>query len=524
MACCALLIACGGGGGSSSRATPSTPVTPPASDFDQGIFRDSSVYANACAVPRGEGSADVQGTAEDENNWLRAWSHDLYLWYGEIVDEDPAAYGTTAYFDLMKTFALTPRGRPKDKFHFTYDTEEWQQLSQSGIAAGYGADIQLLQPAPPREVVVAYVEAGSQAAAAGLKRGTRILFVDGIDVINDGTQAGTAALNAALFPADVGATHAFEITDFDGSNPRTVELTSARITQNPVPITSIGVEPAVSNAPVPSTGYLLFNSHIATAEQRLLLAVESFAAANVQELVVDLRYNGGGFLDIANELAYMIAGPNATQNTFFGETQFNDKHTNVNPVTGQDLQPEPFHSTAQGYSVAAGTPLPSLGLPRVFILTSGGTCSASEAVINALRGIGIAVILIGDTTCGKPYGFYPKDNCGTTYFSIQFRSVNNAGFGDYADGFIPTIQPVEAFEVTGCRVDDDFSRALGDPQEALLATALGYIAEDSCPQASAGTTRAGKSVGIGSMGATQTTVDQSGSRLIKPPRMPGTVR
>ena len=174
--------------------------------------------------------------------------------------------------------------------------------------------------------------------------------------------------------------------------------------------------------------------------------------------------------------------------------------------------------------MAAGTPLPSLGLPRVFILTSGGTCSASEAVINALRGIGIAVILIGDTTCGKPYGFYPKDNCGTTYFSIQFRSVNNAGFGDYADGFIPTIQPVEAFEVTGCRVDDDFSRALGDPQEALLATALGYIAEDSCPQASAGTARAGKSVGIGSMGATQTPVDQSGSRLIKPPRMPGTVR
>ena len=58
------------------------------------------------------------------------------------------------------------------------------------------------------------------------------------------------------------------------------------------------------------------------------------------------------------------------------------------------------------------------------------TCSASESIINGLRGVNVQVIQIGSTTCGKPYGFYPEDNCGTTYFSIQFKGVNAAGFGE----------------------------------------------------------------------------------------------
>jgi hypothetical protein len=73
----------------------------------------------------------------------------------------------------------------------------------------------------------------------------------------------------------------------------------------------------------------------------------------------------------------------------------------------------------------------------VFVLTSADTCSASESIVNGLRGAGVTVHLVGSTTCGKPYGFYPQDNCGTTYFAIQFQGVNFLGFGDYADGFTP---------------------------------------------------------------------------------------
>ena len=81
--------------------------------------------------------------------------------------------------------------------------------------------------------------------------------------------------------------------------------------------------------------------------------------------------------------------------------------------------------------------MPTLNLATVYVLTGAGTCSASEAIINGLRGVGVQVIEVGSTTCGKPYGFYPQDNCGTTYFSIEYKGVNDMGFGDYTDGFSP---------------------------------------------------------------------------------------
>ncbi len=115
------------------------------------------------------------------------------------------------------------------------------------------------------------------------------------------------------------------------------------------------------------------------------------------------------------------------------------------------------------------------------MITTDSTCSASEAVINALRGIDVEVVQIGSATCGKPYGFYPTDNCGTTYFTIQFQGVNAKGFGDYADGFIPSSSPNFDFELPGCTVSDDFSAALGDPEEAMLSTALAHSATGSCP-------------------------------------------
>src|SRR4029453_5362330 len=123
----------------------------------------------------------------------------------------------------------------------------------------------------------------------------------------------------------------------------------------------------------------------------------------------------------------------------FELTQFNDKHRSVDPVTNQQLSPPPFIDKSPGLApgLDQGLQLPTLNLARVFILTGPGTCSASEAVMNGLAGVDVDVIQIGATTCGKPYGFYPEDNCGTTYFSIQFQGVNHKGFGDYADGFVP---------------------------------------------------------------------------------------
>ncbi|HCA75021.1 MAG TPA: peptidase, partial [Alteromonas sp.] len=223
---------------------------------------------------------------------------------------------------------------------------------------------------------------------------------------------------------------------------------------------------------------------IRTAQYDLIDAFDGFIDENVTELVIDLRYNGGGLLSLASQLSYMVAGPAQTNNAYFETLQFNDKSPNRDPVTGNVIQPTPFYSNEIDYNAGRllSAVLPSLSLTRVFVLTTGSSCSASESVINALRGIDVEVVQIGSTTCGKPYGYYPTDNCGTTYFSIQFQGINYKGFGDYADGFIPTETPNYGYEVPGCAVDDDFSHPLGDPAEGMLSTALAYAETGSCPQ------------------------------------------
>lgn len=477
----ASLAACGGGGGGAA-ASPSPP-----GGWVAGQFLPAASFADRCAAPRtgldssGRPFPDIQGTVLDENNWLRSWSNHLYLWYDEITDRDPSGFtDPLTYFDLLKTTSTTASGNPKDRFHFTFGTAEWLSLSQSGVSAGYGFELAILRGSPPREIVIAFTEPSTPATAPGvdLARGARIIGVDGFDAVNGNTQAVVDALNAGLFPRNIGETHQLDVRDLGSQVTRSVSLTAAEITSTPVQ--NVGTVMSPSGATV---GYLLFNDHIATAEAALKDAVETLAAASIEDLIIDIRYNGGGFLAIAAELAYMIAGDAATVGRTFEELQFNDKHPTTNPVTGAPLGPLPFADT----TVLADTPepLPTLDLPRVFVLTGPDTCSASESIINSLRGIGVEVIQVGSGTCGKPYGFYPDDNCGTTYFSIQFRGINAAGFGDYADGFRPADASTGTdTELPGCSVDDDFDHALGDPAEALLATALMFRDGNTCPPAS----------------------------------------
>jgi hypothetical protein len=229
--------------------------------------------------------------------------------------------------------------------------------------------------------------------------------------------------------------------------------------------------------PTGKVGYVQFNDHIPTAEPELIAAFTTFASEDVADLVLDLRYNGGGLLAMASEVAYMIAGPAATAGRTFEQLRFNDKHTSINPVTGAALTPIPFYDTS-----STGQPLPTLDLPRVYVLTGSTTCSASESIINGLRGVNVEVIQIGSTTCGKPYGFYPTDNCGTTYFTIQMKGVNAAGFGDYGDGFSPenTFSGIGE-RLPGCSVRDDFNDRLGDASEDRLAAALNLRDGGACP-------------------------------------------
>jgi len=472
----ATLAACGSsGGGEGSSGLPSgggggsTTWTP-------NVFLPSSTYDKLCANPRA-GTTDQRGTVADENRWLRSWTNELYLWYGEVTDRDPNAYSDPLdYFDLLRTTATTPSGADKDKFHFTYDTAVWQALSQGGTEAGYGAEFAILAGSPPRRIVVAFTDAGSPAASQ-LARGDEVLQVDGVDAVNGGTQANVDVLNAGLFPDSVGESHTLVVRNTAGVQ-RSVTLTSATITHVPVPVVT------TFSTGSGAVGYIQFNDHIATAETPLMNAITQLKTANVTDLILDLRYNGGGYLDMASEVAYMIANPTLTSGQTFEKIVFNDKNPSRNPVTGETLTPTAFHTTTQGFQGSAGRALPNLGLDHVYIIVGPGTCSASESIINSLRGVGVQVYLIGSTTCGKPYGFYPTDNCGTTYFTIQFKGENAANFGDYTDGFSPANTVNDAgTTVAGCSVADDFTHPMGDVAEGRVAAALSFRASNNqtCP-------------------------------------------
>jgi carboxyl-terminal processing protease len=473
-----ILLAIGGCGGGESGGGALT--------YTPGVYPPSATLAARCENPRrgtdprtGERWPDRAGSALHEKHFLRSWTNELYLWFNEVPDRDPANTGGSnggvkEYFAQLKTTGLTGSGRPRDNFHFTYDTEEYRRLSEAGLVLGYGISWKVVNPVPPREIVVEYVQAGSPAAAGGIERGDTLLKVDGINVVTNNTQVGVNTFARAAFEPDAGSSHAFEFIRRGSTDTTGVRLTAAQVAMDAVPL--VDVLEVGRNV-----GYLLFNDHSAIAEAQLFHAVGYLADAQVDELVLDLRYNGGGFLDIASELAYMIAGPAATAGRTFERLQFNSKYPTHHPLTGAPLAPLPFHATARNFSMAAGTPLPTLNLDRVYVLTSPLTCSASESLINGLRGIGIQVVQVGDTTCGKPYGFYPADNCGTTYFSIQFRGVNDLDFGDYVEGFSPsrfTGEPMA--NLPGCPAADDLTQLLGDPAERQLATALAHLQDGTC--------------------------------------------
>lgn len=474
----ACLAGCGGGGGEPGIAN-SSGIAPSSQSMQQ------------CSPDNTYASAGLQtGSLAIEKQWLRSYFDEAYLWYDEVpvVDASAAPYtgevytALNGYFQALKTEAVTDSGARKDKFSFTYPTAQWIALSQSGVVAGYGFEpvfgsLEVNAQTPRRNIRIAYVEAGTEAASKALRRGDQIVSVDGVSA-DDSTPAGIAVLNAAIFPTAIGAAHNWVFARTGAANFN-LTLTTANITKNPV--LSYSVVTALDGRKV---GYMVFNDHLATAEAQLVNAVSYFQAQAVSDLVLDLRYNGGGYLYIASELAYMIAGPTRVQGKVFEQLGYNNKR-GAGTAT-------PFYTNSTG-----GAALPTLSLPRVYVLTQGDTCSASESVINGLRGVDIDVRLIGGTTCGKPYGFTAKDNCGISYFPIEFKGVNAKGFGDYPDGFIPAGSGGTG--VPGCSVADDLTHALGDPTEAMLATALGYRSSGVCPALSVGIDRvqsAGRSTAI----------------------------
>jgi len=483
-----LLSACGGGSSNSASSTPppvlttATPTTvssaPAVPDFVANQFPPSSQLQALCEIVRtdtdlnGNRRPDQQGELLHELFWLRSWMNETYLFFDQVMDRDPNDFTDVAtYFDEL---LVAP---PTDRFSFLETTQDREARVSGAPVFGYGAAFARLSNQLPRDWRVSFTQAGSPAEAGGLTRGARILTIDGVDFLNGNTPTDIDAINAGLFPTTVGESHIFGLRYPDGTESNiTIESTSLAI--EPVNVVDVIAQGSRN------VGYLHFNSFgTTTGQAQLIEAFETFSTAQIDDLVLDLRYNGGGFVDLAAQLGYMIAGTQSINQVFIS-TEFNSRNPSRNPFTGQTVSPTLFQPTTLRFAPEdppGGEPLPTVNLNRVFVLTTGRSCSASEAIINGLIGIGVEAIQIGTRTCGKATGQFPTENCGITFSPLHFRGVNAMGFGDFNEGFVPGQMTGSAGPVImGCVVNDDLDNALGDPNEAQLASALNFAETGTC--------------------------------------------
>ena len=482
------LAACGGGGGGVAP-TPAAAVDPAVGSAI--LLGSSTQLANQCA-PENSLARDAQGNLLSgyrsgsrliEQSFVRAYLQENYLWYQEMPASlvVPPAYTQATYQDGMSSWfrdLLSPQknanGARKDRFSFAMPTADWKAQSQAGAVSGYGVDLGVLKSEVPRDVRVTLVTPGTPAERLNVARGDRLLWVvtaagKRIDVVNTEVQEEVDELNRVLFKANEGENTGFEFRPVEGGEKnRAVELSAGQYTAPPVQTTR--VIDGVGGAKV---GYVLFNGFNLLAEAQLVKAVTEMQGQQVQDVVVDLRYNGGGYLYQSAQLAYMLSDTSLTQGKVFERLQYNDKRRRETEASQSQMRFMSQTTGTEGTGTKAGQSLPNLGLKRVYVLTSASTCSASESLINGLRGVDVEVVQIGNTTCGKPYGFTAKDNCGMSYFPIEFDGVNDKGVGGFDAGFAPN-----------CMVADDVTHQLGDVKESLLAAALHYRQHGSCPASS----------------------------------------
>lgn len=399
-----LLVACGGGGDGSSS-------------------------------PTGGGSANADNcSVVGQNEYFLDYMRDDYFWYNDIPNNiDPSDYNSV--FELLDAIRS-----PIDRFSYVLTEAEYQSRFVDAEYIGFGLATRTLG----NRLLLNYVYPDSPAAQAGMQRADEITAIDGTSVA---TLIANGSLNQALGAKNVGVT-----VEFTWQRPDGTEFTELVSKTEVETNTVLAIERfTVGERDV---GYYVLNSFIDRTGADLNNAYD--ALMGVDELVIDVRYNGGGLIRYANQASSQAAGNNVLGFDFV-TLLFNDKNT-TNNYTSQ-------------FELIDG--VRQLDLDRVFVLTTGASCSSSELLINSLKPF-IEVVVIGQPTCGKPVGQSPQPFCDKRSFVINFETVNAEGEGRYFDGIAPT-----------CQANDNLVADWGQNGDPLLDEARFYMLNSSCSAVSA---------------------------------------
>lgn len=354
---------------------------------------------------------------------------DVYYWYKVMPQVNKDNYSDP--YKLMDAM----RYKPLDRFSFVDDYTAFNN-EMSGIVSGiHGIRVGVDQSGKAR-IAMIYREA--PLYANGVRRGWIIKSVNGIDIGAALMSGNRTAYNAAFGENKVGITNTFVFTKPDGSDVTISSTKSSFTTKAVLVYDTLKLKNGVA-------GHIVYESFITPSLTDLATAFAYFKENNVNSLILDLRYNPGGDISVAQSLASYIGGSGLSGKTF-SKIEYNDKLTKYNT-------PIPFKTLAGAISV-----------PKMVVLTSRGTVSASELIINGLKPF-ITVVTVGDTTLGKPIGMNVWDVGKRYVFApITFKIVNSLGAGDYFDGIAPNKLAA-----------DDITHDFSDRRESCLKQAIDYL-------------------------------------------------
>ncbi len=350
-----------------------------------------------------------------------------------------------ASFDSPEAYLEAVRFRPLDTT-FSYITSRAANdafFSESQFI-GFGLSTSL----DGVEMRITQVFPDSPASEAGLLRGDRIAEIGGRSVA---AMVESGEIGGAFGPTEIGVETDVVLIDQAGAS-RSAHMIKRLVT---IPTVSLTRVYTVEGRRV---GYIFFRNFVQPSFEALDSAFAELAAERVDDLVLDLRYNGGGLVNVAQHLASYIGGQR-TEGLVFAEYFHNDRNAFRNRILRFDTKPA------------------QLRLDRLIVVTTRGSASASELVINALRPF-MPVVVIGGTTYGKPVGQYGIPFCDLLVAPVSFTLRNADGQGDFFDGFAPD-----------CPAPDDAGHQLGDPQEGSLKEALTFAATGACSAPAAATLR-----------------------------------